>query len=213
MRIYEHDGEKYLSVTSIVDLMFPFDNSGFIKWAISKNLDPKWINEESKTLGTRYHAYFENKFLGISEWADVVESDKDQGYRDSVRDFYDQGWEIIDSEQEIFCLGWRYAGRFDLIVRNEKLGIDRALGDIKSWGAWSGKSYKKNKKKLEKVKVQLNMYNYALGNELPKICIIPQKTGKCVVEDIETDYSFIDWMGENKKMIDNLIDNSDVGDS
>lgn len=196
MRVYEKGKNKYLSVTSIVGMMYEFDKEGFESWALSQNISPEWITTHSAELGTKYHEYFENKFYGISDWADIVE-DKDQGYREAVDDLYEQGWEILESEKEVYCDEFGYAGRFDLVMKNDKLNIKKAIGDIKTWGAWRGKSFRQNSKKLKKVGMQLSMYRYALGEDLPMYLIVPQKDGKCVIEAIPYTESWKKFIKDN----------------
>jgi hypothetical protein len=202
MRVYEKDGKRYLSVTSVVDMMYEFDKDGFESWALSKSISPEWITKHSAKLGTKYHEYFENKFYGISEWADVVD-EKDKGYQRAVEDLYSKGWEILDSEQEVYCDEFKYAGRFDLVMRNPKLNIKKAIGDVKTWGAWSGKRYKRDAGKLRKLGEQLSMYRYALGEELPMYLLVPQKSGECVIEAIP--YS-LEWQKFLKKNWDEILD-------
>ena len=204
MRVYERDGKKYISVTSIVDLMFGFDNSGFELWASTNHLSPQWITKHSSDIGTLYHSYFENRFYGIDSWANVVPEGA-EGYLKSVDDFYDQGWEIVSSEKEVFCDEFGYAGRFDAIIKNEGLGIKKALGDIKTWGAWNKKLYKPNKKKLEKLSNQESMYRYALKEDIPMYVIVPQYNGKCVVEGIPYTEGWMEFLKNNEKEINAII--------
>jgi len=176
MRIYERDGKKYISVTSIIDLMFSFDSAGFDMWAIKNHISPSWV--------TRHCS---------------------EGYVRSVDDFYNNGWEIIGSEQEVFCDEYGYAGRFDALIRNKRLGIDKALGDIKTWGAWSKKLYKPNAKKIQKLSNQESMYRYALKEEIPMYVIIPQHNGKCVVEQIPYTEDWRVFLNNNKEEIAGII--------
>lgn len=185
--------------------MFGFDKEGFNLWAMKNKLDPDWINKHSVKLGERYHAYFENRFHNISEWADTVEDDTDRKYKDAVNDFFDQGWEILDSEQEVYCEKYGYAGRFDLIIKNDRLGVDRAIGDIKTWGAWNRKTYKPDSKKLHKLANQLTMYNYTLPEKLPMFLVIPQINGKCIVERVEYNFEWKDWIDANRDRISKLL--------
>lgn len=205
MRVYERNGKKYLSVTSIIDLMYGFDKEGFRAWALKNKLDPEWVTRHSAELGERYHAYFENKFYGISEWADIIEDDIDSKYRCAADDFYEQGWEILDSEQEVYCDKYGYAGRFDAIIKNDKLGIKKAIGDIKTWGAWNRKLYKPDSKKLKKLANQLTMYNYALPEKLPMFLIVPQINGRCIVESIDYNFEWKDWINNNTDRIKKLL--------
>jgi len=210
MRIYEKNGRKYLSVTSLVTLRYPFDNSGFTTWAWSNGYDPEWINKESTRLGERYHAYLENKFHGISDWADILETEKDKKYHEATEKFFDDGWEILDSEVEVFNDDWNYAGRFDFIGRNKKLGIDKALMDCKTYGAWKGGKYKRDNKKLGKLSMQLTLYSEAIGHKGKMIGVMLDGTGNYTLEDIPKDESVWDWLGENRNEIVKLLQENDV---
>jgi len=209
VRIYERNGKKYLSVTSLVDLRYPFESVGFEQWAWSHGFDPLWITKESGKLGERYHAYAENRHYGIG-WADVVETDKDRKYLEAVNKFFEDGWEILSSEVEVYNESFRYAGRFDMILKNDKLKIKRALGDFKTYGAWKGGKYKRDAKKLEKLSMQLTLYEEALGEKLPKVGVILGGDGKYNLEDIPVDDSVWEWLEENKEVIDKLIKDNDV---
>lgn len=204
MRVYERNGKKYLSVTSIIDLMYGFDKEGFGLWASKNHLSAQWITEHSSKLGERYHAYFENKFHGI-EWANVVKNKVDEGYLESVEDFYNQGWEIVKSEQEVFCDEYHFAGRYDLTIKNDQLGVKGAIGDIKTWGAWNRRLYKPNPSKLKKLGVQLSMYSYALGGNMPMFLIVPQKNGKCVVSEVKQNNEWMAYLKDNSQEIRKLL--------
>lgn len=204
MRVYEKDGKKYISVTSIIDLMFSFDNTGFEIWANKNHLNPKWVTKHSSDIGTLYHSYFENKYHNIDSWANVV-PEGSEGFVEAVNDFYKKGWEIISSEQEVYCDEFGYAGRFDCLVKNERLGIKEALGDIKTWGAWNKKLYKPNAKKLEKLSNQESMYRYALKKEIPMYIIVPQFNGSCVVEAIPYTEDWMKFLENNTQEIADII--------
>ena len=206
MRIYEHDNKKYLSVTSIVELINRFDSDGFSLWAFKNKLNPEWINKRSVELGERYHKYFENRFYGIDDWCDELIEPMDYKYKLAVDDFFKQGWEIISSEKEVFCDEFRYAGRYDAIGRNKSLNINNALLDFKTWGAWNKKLYKRNPEKIKKLSIQESMYCYALGDiEIPKFLVIPQINSKCVVEFVPTNTKWKDWINANNARIDKLL--------
>lgn len=209
MRIYEKNGKKYLSVTSLVGMRYPFDDSSFNEWAWSHGYDPLWIQQESSRLGNRYHAYAENRFHGIHDWADVIETNKDRAYHKAVDKFFEDGWEILDSEIEVYNDDWNYAGRFDMILKNDKLKIKKALGDFKTFGAWKDARYKRDKKKLEKLSMQLTLYEEALKEKLPKMGVILDKEGYHL-EDIPVDTSVWEWLKENKSEILKLLKENNV---
>jgi len=205
MRIYEKNGKKYLSVTSLVDLRYPFDNSGFTMWAWEHGYDPMWINKLSTDLGTRYHAYIENRFHKISDWADEIVDDKDRKYHEAVDKFFNDGWEILDSEVEVFNDDWNYAGRFDFLGQNKRLGIERAILDCKTYGAWKGSKYKRDKKKLEKLSMQLTLYSDAIGHKGKMLGVMLDGTGEYTLEKIDRDDGVWDWLREKRNEIVKLL--------
>lgn len=205
MRIYENNGKKYLSVTSIVDLRYPFDGSGFEIWAYENGYNPQWINKESTTRGERYHAYLENRFHGISEWADIILDDKDKTYKQATDKFFEDGWEILDCEVVVYNEDWHYAGRFDFLGRNKKLGIDKAILDCKTYGAWKGGKYKKNSDKLKKLSMQLTLYNKTLPEQLPMYGVMLGGDGNYTLEPIKWDFEVWEWLKENRNTITKLL--------
>lgn len=210
MRIYEKNGKKYISVTTLVGMKFPFEASGFNKWAYEHGYDPDWITKESTDRGTRYHAYLENRFYGISDWADVIVDDKDRRYHEAVEKFFNDGWEIIESEVEVYNDDWHYAGRFDFLIKNSRMGIEKALGDCKTFGAWKGAKYKRDKKKLDKLSMQMTLYENAIGEQLPKYGVMLDGTGNYTIEEIQEDTGVWDWLRENRnEYIKLLVDKND----
>lgn len=162
MRIYTKNGNKYLSVTSILQLMFPFDSSSFDTWAVQHGYDPKWILRESSRIGTLVHSWCENRLENI-EWADQMPVTKiERGYHQGVIKFFADikptGKSI--SEFEVYCNEFRYAGRTDGLIDSESF---IGFVDYKVFGAWRGK-YKEDADKIKKVSIQLSMYKYCLGD-------------------------------------------------
>lgn len=201
MRIYQKDGRNYISVTSIIDLMFGFDEEGFKMFAYKQNISPEWINKESIERGNKYHAYFENRAHGIT-WADKVDDQKDLGYREAVDKFFKDGWEILECEREVYNDEYLFAGRFDCLVKKDQKVY---LADIKSWGAWSGKLYKKNPDKLKKVSNQLSMYNSCLEEQLPLLLIVPQSNGEYITENILPSSDWRYFLERNKREIESMV--------
>ena len=178
-------------------LRYPFDGTGFTEWAWSNGYDPDWITNESTTRGKRYHAYIENRHYGINEWADEILDDKDSKFHTSVNKFFNDGWEVIESEIQVFNDDWHYAGRFDMLVKNERLGIKKALGDCKTYGAWRNEKYKPKPDKLKKLSMQLTMYRECLKENIPMIGIMLDPYGY-TIEDIKEDKSVWEWLRENR---------------
>lgn len=216
VRVYQDgDGTNYFSVTTFIGKLMPFDNRKWYSICNYMGWDPEQIREVSTTLGTRYHAYFENRrwfdrkeveLFGEKVEAteyDFVASPLDIRYLRMANEFFDRGWEIIESEVKVVNTDLFYAGRFDMIMRNEKLGVERALGDVKTWGAWkesiTGKApsgFEVKEDKLKKLTVQLNMYRRALGERIPMYGIVPDPLGELRVFEVVEDETWLDEVAE-----------------
>lgn len=224
-RIYaDAKGQQYMSVTSLVSEMFPFDTGKWLAYCKYKGLDPAEVTRQSVRLGTRYHNYFENRgqferkeieYFGKMVMAtqyDFVEDEGDLGYLECANQFIDQGWEIIESEIQVVNKDLLYAGRVDMVVRNDKLGVDRAIADVKTWGAWSGKGTGKIRKpeKMKKLAIQLSMYRRALGERLPMYGVFPNPDGQLYIDEIQEDESWIEEAGRARESILGKIERGEV---
>lgn len=219
VRVYKENDQKYFSITTILGAMKPFDNRVWYGICRRNGWDPEQISQVSQKLGTRYHAYFENRryfpledreFLGRKFKGtrfDFVASEQDLSYLEMVNQFFDDGWEILESEVNVINADLLYAGRLDAIARNESKGIERCLLDIKSWGAWklpiTGKvvdKYVPSADKMEKLEIQLNMYRRALGERIPMYGVILTPVG-LRVEDIAENESWIDALADARQAL------------
>ena len=197
MRTYDKEGKRYISVTEIVGMIYPFDEAGFRRWAGFKCFDADKITSESKRLGTLAHNWVHNRVLGIEDWADIPpRTVREEGYLKSAQKFVDSV-EITESERKVYNDKFMYAGTFD--ARDED-----TLYDLKTWGAWRGE-YKRNAKKLEKVAVQLSMYRYALGEELKLAVAVLLPDGNVSIEELEETDDWQDWIKKNRKLLDSLV--------
>lgn len=211
MRVYTDGNNKFLSVTTLVGGLYPFDYASYEKWAYKNGYDPEWIGERSTTLGERYHAYFENRYHGIDEWADVVDGEQDRKYQEARDEFFNNGWEILESEVRVVNYDLWYAGRFDMVMRNNDLGVEKALGDIKTWGAWRGRPVDKiYPDKLKKLTTQLNMYRRAIGERLPMYGIVPSCDGSLRVMEIAVDETWLDTVSAIRERLMDDIDRGKV---
>lgn len=229
VRVYKENDQQYFSITTILGAMKPFDNRLWRGICARNGWDADEISEISQRLGTRYHAYFENRryfpledreFMGRKYKGtkfDFVSSEQDLEYLEMVNKFFEEGWEILESEVNVINRDLLYAGRFDAIARNERLGVDRCLLDIKSWGAWklpvTGKvtdKYVPSKDKMEKLEIQLNMYRRALGERIPMYGVILTPVG-LRLESIPENETWIDSLSKAREALLDDISRGKVG--
>ena len=201
MRIYKKGKQKYLSVTTILDMMFPFNEEQFKKWAYTHGYSPEQILDDSKRIGTMLHERAENKFLGMEFFNTPAVDQKEKGYQASMDKFLSD-YELIESENTVYCKEYGYAGTYDAICRRDDKTY---LCDFKSYGAWKGK-YKRDSAKLKKLSLQLSMYKYAFSKEtdgLLGIMLLPN--GEYIVENLKEVPSWKDWIDENQYNISELL--------
>jgi hypothetical protein len=210
MRIYTIDGVPYISVTSILSLMFPFNKRHYIKWCKENGIDHKEVTEYSQRLGTMVSTWVELRHLGLRELDPLPLMDKELRYRRGV-DTFCSDWDILASEQVIVCPELKYAGRLDAIAQKPG-GIPKYI-DFKSWGAWKEEFDPEStgtKKKLRKAQVQLSMYQYAdqpdgiPAYEQSVIVFTPDGS----YEEFELEYTdeFVPWIKKNQDKINKQLD-------
>lgn len=205
MKYYEKDGDRYVSVTSVIGLMYPFNKAQFTNWCITNGYNPDWVMEESQRIGTRGHEYFENRALGMEFFNIPIGN----GLEDAVNKFFNDGWEIVDTEKEVYCREYLYAGRIDAVAKNEKLGIEKALLDFKFWGAWQNKPFiKYDSSKVKKVRLQTSMYKYALGDDdIEQYVVVPSIDGTYHTKSLGYDLSWQTWINNNRDKMFGSADN------
>jgi len=190
MRTYSNCGKRYVSVTEIVALMYPFDGTSFNSWCRSKGINPGWVEEESKRLGTKAHGWLENRFLNIQDWADSRPRNKVEEAYLKTADEVMFALNVKDMERVVYCDEFGYAGTYDMILE------DGTVVDVKTWGGWRGE-YKRSSSKIKKVSVQLSMYAYAVGSEKIAVCVL-LPDGGYEYEELKIDDSWKEWIEKNR---------------
>jgi hypothetical protein len=202
MRVYNHNNKKYISVTSVIDLMYPFNRKGFEGWARRSGYDPAWIMSRSSSVGRKVHGWVEDMHHGVFDLREPATDDTEQGLYYATLDFLED-WYIVDSEFVVYNDKWRYAGRVDMIIENDK--GDRYYGDIKTWGAWRSSTKPPSSKKLKKVRNQLTMYKEADNGDIGIGVVHIKKDGYEFIE-LEEDYKWQKCMEEKQDKINSIID-------
>ena len=157
MRIY--DG-KYLSVTSVLELKKPFNNSSFKYWCEKNGYDEALVGSTSTILGDKVSEYLNNISVGLGGIT-APQIDMLEGRLYSAVDSFLEEYGLVETERVVYCDELHYAGRFDGIVRSKVSG-EELLVDWKTYGAWNGKPYKRVSSKIKSAKEQLTLYAYAM---------------------------------------------------
>lgn len=165
MRIYERGENRYLSVTSILDMMFPFNEQQFRQAMLWKGIDPDYVTSESRRVGNYVHNWIDNAVNYLDVFDTVAYDESLKGYRLAVDNYLEQyKTKYINTEFAVLCEDYGYAGRCDGLL---KIDGQFWLVDYKTYGAW--KKTKdvdidlKETGREKKVQYQLSMYNYALS--------------------------------------------------
>lgn len=189
-RIYtDEDDNKYASVTSLLNIMYPFDDTQYKIWCQANGFDPAWILAESNRIGSKVHGWIENNFHGVADLYDIAPRDKkEEGYREAVSSILND-FEVIDSEYRVATKwgDYGYAGTVDSLIRRKEDGKE-FLNDFKTWGAWKEIDKIKKKldsKKVKKVAIQTGMYATANGWEGGRSVIVPLPDGTYVFRELK----------------------------
>lgn len=196
MRIYDN---KYLSVTSIVGLRDPFDDSSFKKWCELKGLDSDLIANTSRILGEKVSNIISNADNDIWFLNPPPVDSLEERLFGAVEDFLSK-WELVSTEKEVYCDELNYAGRYDGIIRR-KNSHEIVLADWKTFGAWSDKPYKRDSKKIKHTRWQLSLYAYALEWKSPIGVVIFKNDGTWELEKLTLDEDMIKWVRDNQDLI------------
>lgn len=200
MRVY--DG-KYLSVTSVLQLKKPFNKESFKNWCLKEGLNEALIGSTSAILGDKVSEYLDNYSKGLLDLTgpqvDILEANL---Y--SAVDSFLQKWELVSTEQVVYCDELHYAGRYDGIIR-EKGTRNILLVDWKTYGAWQDKPYKRVSSKLKKAKEQLTMYAYAMNWKGGLGVVVFKNDGSWEIEKVVFEKGILEWVKSHQKEILNLI--------
>ena len=198
MRVYK---DKYLSVTSILQLKSPFDSSSFKKWCESKGLSPKLITNTSRIIGEKVSEHLENIHHGL-KWLSAPPVDElEVRFISGAEDFAEK-YTIEATEQEVFCDELNYAGRFDGIISKD--GV-KYLADWKTYGAWKDSKYKRDSKKIKSAREQLSLYAYALNWKDKLAVVVFKNDGTWDFEEVEYDEKIVEWVRDNQELIKETI--------
>lgn len=201
MRIYY---DKYLSVTSIIELREPFDSKAFLKWCSVAGKDAKLIATTSRILGERVSSLIDNIHHDL-EWLTSPLLDELEGQlQKGVKSFLNE-WELLGTEVEVICEELNYAGRFDGIIKNKKTE-EVLLADWKTFGAHKDKAYKKDKKKIEHTRWQLSLYSYALDWKQGLAVVVFKNDGTYEIERVGFDKKMIEWVRSHQNEILKVIE-------
>jgi len=170
MARYTRGDRKYVSVTQLLDIFYPFNEESFKKWCESSGNDSEKIKEDSERMGNKVSEWIENAKLGIS-WIDSpCTSYREEGLYRAVQSFLGAN-KVVSCEQVVYCDEYGYAGTYDM----EAILSDCILGlyDSKTYNAWNGQTAdawirmvkKIDPSKIKKVTIQVSMYAYAKYGE------------------------------------------------
>lgn len=200
MRIYD---EKYLSVTSVLELRKPFKKEPFVKWCELYGLNEALVSSTSRVLGEKVSEYLDNYSKGFPSLT-APQVDMLEGRLYSAIDKFLEEYDLVSTEQVVYCDELHYAGRYDGIIRH-KDSQKEMLVDWKTYGAWQDKPYKRTSSKLQKAKWQLSMYAYAMDWDKDMGVVIFKNDGSWELEKVVFEKGILEWVKAHQKEIINLI--------
>jgi len=185
--------------------MYPYNEEAFKAWAIKNGYSHKWISGESRRIGTKVHDWVQDYFVRVPKCLiSLAMSEKEEMYLKSVKSFL-RAFEVLRSEQVVYCKEYGFAGRYDAIVRRKGTNGTRSLVDFKTFGAWNGTYNRKSQmRKFKKVATQLSMYRYANRNVGKIKLIVFKPDGTFDEEDLKVSDDWKTWMKENKDKLDEI---------
>jgi hypothetical protein len=202
MRLYNN---KYLSVTSIIELREPFKRESFIKWCEKNGLNEKLISKTSSVLGEKVAQYLDNIHRSLESITEPPVGIVESRLRSGVDKFL-QDWNLIDTEKEVTCETLNYAGRFDGIIESKVSG-EKLLVDWKTFGAWKEGKYKRDSKKIKHATWQLSLYANAIGWKDGLAVVVFTSDGEAIIEKVKYNQEMIDWVVANQNLILSTIKN------
>jgi len=199
LRLYEN---KYLSVTSVIDLREPFDDKAFKEWCEKNGKDWSLLGVNSKAIGERLGRYLLDCFEGnrplVAPCIDMLECRLRQGADKFMKD-----WKLEKMEEVVVCPELNYAGRYDGIATK---GGKKVLFDFKTFGAHKTAPYKRDSKKIKHAKWQLTLYSHAMdfGDKIG--VVIFKNNGDYEIELLDFDKGMVEWVEKNQKEIEKVIE-------
>lgn len=162
MRYYNRGDKQYKSVTSILSEMFPFTEEAQRRYedkVARFGLTVEHVSALSKAMGTKVSMWIDNACKHTEYLNPPCLSEKEEGLYKAVEKFLDEV-ELIETEKEVYCDEYQFAGTFDMKYKLCKTG-ELFLSDAKTFGAWEREPYKRSTDKLKKAGIQTDMYAYA----------------------------------------------------
>lgn len=210
-RIYidKDTGARYVSVTRLLNKMYPFDDTHYKQWCEANGYDPKWILRESNRIGSKVHEWIENQFYGVDDMFDIEpRNEKEEGYKHAVGEILND-FQIVNSEFQVACDKYHYAGTGDAIVMRKNDG-EMFLCDFKTWGAWKDEPSKRlDSKKVKKVAVQSSMYAHAMEWGSKTCVIVPFPDGTYMFKELKNMDE--EWMTKIHDALDNFKEELNYG--
>jgi hypothetical protein len=200
MRIYEG---KYLSVTSVLQLKKPFNKSSFKHYCEKNGLNEVLIGSTSALLGDKVSEYLNNISVGL-RGITAPQIDMLEGRLYSAVDDFLKQYELVSTEQVVYCDELHYAGRYDGIIKSRVNG-EELLVDWKTYGAWNGKPYKRVSSKIKSAKEQLTLYAYAMNWKGELGVVVFKNDGTWELEKVVFEKGILEWVKSHQKEILNLI--------
>jgi hypothetical protein len=198
MRIYD---QKYLSVTSVIDLREPFNESSFINWCKRVGKDHALVSATARILGTKVSNVIDNRSRGL-EWLTEPPIDMLERRLYASVDNFLKEWTVLETERVVYCEELHYAGRLDGIIKNRDT---KYLADWKTYSAWRNKKYKRNSNKIKHARWQLTLYANAIDWEDKLAVVVFKNDGTWELEEVPFDEDMIEWVKDNQEEIVNLI--------
>lgn len=189
MGYYTRNGKRYITVTTVIDKMYPFNRESFNNWCKKNGFDPDTVKVISSSMGSKVSDWIDNKRRGLEFLNPPAIGKPEQGLYDATQNFTKEV-ELLSTEEEVYCDEYMYAGTYDGII---KKGDKKYLVEWKTYGAWR-EDYKRDPLKIKKVSIQLDMYRYALGEDLPLALIVFKTDGTYEVEEIKGNDSWKEWL-------------------
>jgi len=206
---YKKNGEEYIRVTSILELMMPFHKDSFETSMRTQGIDPHWVMERSQRVGSMIHSWIENAFLGMKVLDIKPKDEQERMYRESVDGFL--ALELANfksAEKRVSNREFRFMGTLDAIV-------DNTITDFKVWNCWNGKMPAPStlKAKLKKVQMQLSLYNYACGCQYKQAVVFFRPDNKWEWIDLEYTDKPIKWLRDNREKVrEKMLEESELVD-
>lgn len=188
MGFYTKESKQYKSVTTIIGEHFPFNQEEFNKWCANNGYDPKVVNILSTSMGSKVSEWIDNHRRDMEYLNPPAIGKYEVGLLEGVQKFLNE-YVVNSTEQTVYCDEFMYAGTYDGLVMYKG---EEWLMDWKTYGAWLGK-YRRDASKIKKVRIQLNMYEYAIGREIKKAVVVFKTDGTFEIEELKNDKTWKEW--------------------